>query len=55
VRGRTVASSFAIKNDMVNVGAKFVDEEVVVDGNLVTSRKPEDLPTFMKGVLGALK
>jgi protease I len=50
-----VASSFAIKNDMVNVGVKFVDEEIVVDRSLITSRKSEDLPTFMKCVLGALK
>ncbi|MDD2866659.1 MAG: DJ-1/PfpI family protein, partial [Candidatus Omnitrophica bacterium] len=35
--------------------ARFVDEEVVVDGNLITSRKPEDLPAFMKAVLKALK
>jgi len=53
--GRTVTSFFAIKDDMVNAGAKFVDKEVVVDGNLITSRKPEDLPAFMKAILKALE
>ncbi|MDD5019887.1 MAG: type 1 glutamine amidotransferase [Candidatus Omnitrophica bacterium] len=55
LKGRTVTSFFAIKDDMVNAGAEFVDQEVVVDGNLITSRKPEDLPAFMKAVLKALK
>jgi len=55
LKGRTVTSFFAIKDDMFHAGAKFVDEEVVVDGNLITSRKPEDLPAFMKAVLKALK
>lgn len=55
LKGRTATSFFAIKDDMVNAGAKYVDQEVVVDGNLITSRKPEDLPAFMKAVLEALK
>lgn len=41
----------AIKQDVVNAGATFEDVEVVVDGNLVTSRKPADLPAFMREVL----
>jgi protease I len=40
---------------MVHAGADWVDEEVVVDGNLITSRKPDDLPAFMRAVIGALK
>lgn len=55
LKGKTVTSFFAIKDDMVNAGAEWVDREVVVDGNLVTSRKPDDLPAFMKAVIGALK
>jgi len=55
LKGRTVTGFFAIKDDMVHAGAKFVDEEVVVDGNLITSRKPEDLPAFMRAVLKALQ
>lgn len=46
LKGRKMTSFFAIKDDVVNAGAEWVDEAVVVDGNLVTSRKPEDLPAF---------
>jgi protease I len=55
LRGRRVTSFFAIKDDMVNAGAEWTDAEVVRDGNLITSRKPDDLPAFMKAVLGALR
>jgi protease I len=55
LNGRTVTGFFAIKDDMIHAGATFVDEEVVVDGNLITSRKPEDLPAFMKAILKALR
>jgi protease I len=48
LRGRKVTSFVAIRDDVVNAGAKWVDEEVVVDKNLVTSRKPDDLPAFMQ-------
>jgi protease I len=40
---------------MLNAGAKWEDSEVVVDGNLVTSRKPEDLPAFMREMIRLLK
>jgi protease I len=46
VRGRTVTSWPSLRTDLVNAGADWVDEEVVVDGHLVTSRKPDDLPAF---------
>ena len=46
VRGRTVTSYPAIKTDLRNAGGDWVDEEVVVDAGLVTSRKPDDLPAF---------
>jgi protease I len=55
LKGRTATSFFAIKDDLTNAGARYIDQEVVVDGNLITSRKPEDLPAFMKAVLEALK
>ncbi|HPU95968.1 MAG: putative cysteine protease YraA [Firmicutes bacterium ADurb.Bin153] len=51
VRGRNVTSYAAIKDDLVNAGGLWQDLEVVTDGNLVTSRKPDDLPAFMKALL----
>lgn len=48
VRGRTLTSWPSLQTDLRNAGANWVDEEVVVDGNLTTSRKPEDLPAFNK-------
>ena len=55
LQGRTVTSFYAIKDDLVHAGANWVDQEVVVDGNLVTSRTPDDLPAFMKAVIEVLK
>jgi protease I len=55
VEGRTLTSFFAIKDDLVHAGAKWVDREVVIDGNLITSRKPDDLPAFMRAIIAALK
>jgi protease I len=46
LRGRRATSFFAIKDDVVNAGAHWEDSEVVVDENIVTSRKPDDLPAF---------
>ena len=46
VRGRTITSWPSLQTDLRNAGAKWVDEEVVVDRNLVSSRKPDDLPAF---------
>lgn len=51
LKGRRATSFFAIKDDVVNAGARWEDAEVVVDGNLVTSRKPEDLPAFCKAAI----
>ena len=53
--GRIVTCFSAIKDDVVNAGAEFVDREVMRDGNLVTSRKPDDLPAFMEKFLEALR
>jgi protease I len=46
VRGRTVTSWPSLQTDLRNAGAEWVDQEVVVDGNLITSRNPDDLPAF---------
>ena len=55
LQGKTVTSFFAIKDDLVHAGAEWVDQEVVVDGNLITSRTPDDLPAFMRAVIAAMK
>ena len=51
LRGRKATCFFAIKDDVVNAGARYEDAEVVVDGNLVTSRKPDDLPAFCRAAI----
>lgn len=55
LRGRTVTGFASIKDDLVNAGARYVDQEVVRDGNLITSRFPADLPAFMRAVIAALR
>lgn len=55
LKGKTVTSFFAIKDDLVHAGATFVDVEVAMDGNLITSRKPEDLPAFCRAIIAALE
>jgi protease I len=50
-RGRKIASWPSLKTDLRNAGAEWIDREVVVDGNLVTSRKPADLPAFNREVI----
>lgn len=55
LKGRTVTGFSAIKDDLINAGAKYVDKEVVVDANLITSRQPSDLPAFCKEIIKALK
>ena len=54
VRGRRLASWPSLQTDVRNGGGEWVDEEVVVDGNLITSRKPDDVPAFSKALLDAL-
>ena len=53
--GRSVTSFFAIKDDMVHAGADWTDEEVVRDGNLITSRTPDDLPAFLRAIIESLE
>ncbi len=55
LKGKKATCFFAIKDDVSNAGAKYVDAEVIRDGNLVTSRKPDDLPAFMQAIVQALK
>lgn len=54
LNGRKATSVGAIKDDMVNAGVEFVDDSVVVDGNLITSRHPGDLGPWMKALISAL-
>ena len=54
VAGKTVTCFFAIKDDLVHAGATYQDAEVVVDGNLITSRQPADLPAFLDAIITAL-
>lgn len=54
-KDRTLTSFFAIRSDLVHAGAEWVDKEVVVDKNLVTSRSPADLPAFMRAIITSLK
>jgi len=54
VKGKTVTSVSAIRDDLENAGATWVDAEVVRDGNLITSRVPSDLPAFLRAILAAL-
>jgi len=51
LKGVRLTSTSAIRDDLVNAGADWVDEEVVTDGGFVTSRSPDDLPAFMKALL----
>ena len=48
LKGKTATCYPGIRDDLINAGANYVNEQVVVDGNLVTSRRPEDLPYFMR-------
>ena len=49
-RGKRIAAWPSLKTDLANAGAEWVDEEVCVDGNLVTSRKPDDIPAFNRAM-----
>jgi protease I len=55
VEGRTMTCFSAIKDDLVNAGATFIDKSVVIDGNMVSSRTPADLPDFCKAIISLLK
>lgn len=55
LKGRKVTGFSAIKDDLINAGAEYLDREVVVDGNLITSRNPYDLPAFCREIIKKLK
>ena len=55
VKGRKLTSFHSIRKDLENAGAEWVDSAVVIDGNLVTSRHPGDIPALMKKINGILK
>ncbi len=54
VAGRNVTSWPSVKTDLINAGARWEDAEVIVDGNLITSRKPDDLPAFCAAIIDAV-
>jgi protease I len=54
VQGKRLASWPSLQTDIRNGGGEWVDEEVVVDGNLISSRNPDDLPAFTKALLDAV-
>ena len=53
--GRRVTGFVSIKDDLVNAGARYTDRAVVQDGNLITSRVPDDLPAFCQAIIAALE
>ena len=55
LKGKKVTGFSAIKDDLINAGAEYSDKDVVVDGNLITSRNPYDLPAFCKEIIKKLK
>jgi protease I len=55
LKGKKATCFFAIKDDVINAGGKYMDAEVVRDGNLITSRKPDDLPAFMQSIIQAAR
>ncbi len=55
LKGKQATCFSAIKDDVINAGARYSDAEVVRDGNLITSRKPDDLPAFMQNVIAAAR
>jgi len=54
LQGKQVTGFYAIKDDLVHAGATYRDAEVVVDGKIITSRQPSDLPAFCRAIIGAL-
>lgn len=54
LRGKKATCYAAIRDDLIHAGAIYEDSEVVRDGNLITSRKPDDLPAFCRAILDAL-
>ena len=55
LKGRTATSTVGIKDDMINAGCEWLNEPLVIDGNLISSRTPVDLPVFGKAFVDAIK
>jgi hypothetical protein len=55
LQGRQITSVSAIRDDLTNAGATWTDAAVVVDGNLVSSRRPDDLPAFLRAIIALLE
>jgi protease I len=55
LKGKKATCFSAIKDDIINAGAKFLDQEVVIDDNLITSRTPDDLPAFCRAIISFLQ
>ena len=55
LKGKKATCVSAIKDDVINAGAAYLDQEVVRDGNLITSRTPDDLPAFCREIIAAMK
>jgi len=55
LKGKRATCFFAIKDDVTNAGGRYEDAEVIRDGNLITSRKPDDLPAFVRTILQAVQ
>jgi protease I len=54
VKGKKVTSFYAIRDDLVNAGAEWSDKEMIKDGNIITSRMPDDLPAFCRAIIESL-
>lgn len=55
LKGRKVTCFHSIKDDVANAGGTYVDQEVVIDGNVITSRTPEDLPAFVVAIIEQMR
>lgn len=55
MKGRTATAYPSVGDELKNAGASYRDEEVIVDGNLITSRKPDDIPAFVREILARMK
>jgi len=55
MKGKQTTGVISLKDDLINAGAIYLDKEVVVDNNLITSRAPQDLPAFLPAIITALQ
>jgi len=55
MKGKKTTGVISLKDDLVNAGAIYLDKEVVIDNNLITSRTPKDLPAFLPAIIAALQ